>query len=202
MFHGLFKNLDLHLAQAITVLERDIQRCSYPARCIQIVQLRHLQFRIKVQDRFLYGHARKRLAEIVFFALPGNHRITQNQLCHGTQQFLCCIHQVLVVCVRLVEFQHGEFRIVACGQAFVAEAAVDLVYLLETTNHQALEIQLRCNTQVQLHIQCIMMGGKRPGDCTSRNALHHRRLDFQEIALVKKVADKLYDARTNNKGIA
>ena len=110
------------------------------------------------------------------------------------------IHHALVVCVGLVEFHHREFRIVAGAQAFVTEVTVNLEHLLETTDHQTLQIQLRRNAQVERHIESIVVRGEWLGRSATRNRVHHRRFHFQ-VAIVHHVGtNRLHQLAPGHKG--
>ena len=98
---------------------------------------------------------------------------------HISEQVFTKIHQVFVVAVRLVEFQHREFRIMAGGQPFVAKVAIDLEHLFETTNHQALQVQLGCDAQIHFHVQRVVVRDERLGCRAAGDRLKHRRFHFQ-----------------------
>ncbi|MCY1440727.1 hypothetical protein D9M71_570120 [compost metagenome] len=86
--------------------------------------------------------------------------------------------------------------------AFVTEVAVDLEHLLEPANNQALEVQLRRNTQEHAHVQRIVVGFERLGCRAARNGLQHRRFHFQEVTLHQEAADVGDDLRTHAEGLA
>ena len=107
------------------------------------------------------------------------------------QHVLGQVHEIPVVGVRLVELQHRELGVVSRGQPLVAEVAVDLVDLLEAADHQPLQIELRRDPQVQLHVERVVMGDERPRGRAARDHLHHRCLDLEEAAPVQVAADEL-----------
>jgi hypothetical protein len=84
---------------------------------------------------------------------------------------------------------------VAGADAFVAEVAVDLVHALQATHGQALEVQLRRHAQVQVQVQRVVVGGERLGRRAAGDVMHHRRLDFQEVAVVQPRAHGADDLR-------
>ena len=57
------------------------------------------------------------------------------------QHHLGQAHQVLIITVSLIEFQHRELRIVLCGNPLISKASVDFVDPVETTHNQPLEIK-------------------------------------------------------------
>jgi hypothetical protein len=81
--------------------------------------------------------------------------------------------------------------------ALVAEVAVDLVDALQAADHQALEVQLRRDAQVQLQVQRVVVGGERLGRGAAGDVMHHRRLHFQEAARVQpaRIARRSASAR-------
>ncbi len=104
---------------------------------------------------------------------------------HLRQQFRGEVHQAAVIGVGLVELQHGELGVVMRGEAFVAEVAIDLVDALQAAHHQALQIQLRRDAQVQIDIERVVMRdeGARRGAAIER--LHHGRFHFDEAAWLR-----------------
>ena len=155
-----------------------------------------------MQYRLLHRHAGKRFAEVVSLALINDLRGGKHLLRQPAQHFLGKVHEIAVIRIRLIEFKHGEFRIVARGQSFVAEIAVDLEDLFETAHHQALEIQFRGDTQKQLHVEGVMMRDKRPRRRTPGNRLHHRRFHFQKIPFQQETPDIAHRRRAHAKGLA
>ena len=111
------------------------------------------------------------------------------------QQPLDQVHQVAVVRVGPVQLEHRELGVVPGRHALVAEIAIDLVDALEAADHQALEIQLRRDAQVHVHVERVVVRDERPRGRAAGDRLHHRRLDFDEIARVEEVAQVAHDAR-------
>ena len=106
-------------------------------------------------------------------------------------------HQVLVVHVRLVELQHRELGVVLRRDALVAEVAVDLVDALDAADDEPLEVELRRDAHVQLHVERVVMRDERPRQRAAGDRLHHRRLDFEEAACVEEAANGRERARAH-----
>ncbi len=98
-------------------------------------------------------------------------------------------HHVAVVRERLIEFQHRELRIVRPVHAFVAEVMSDLVHPLEAADNQSLEIQFVGHSQVQRHVERVMVRGEWTRQCAAIQRLKHRRLHLQVAAPIQKCAD-------------
>ncbi len=96
------------------------------------------------------------------------------------------VHQVLIGRIAHVEFQHGEFRIVLCGDTLIPKVPVDLIDPLDSPHHEALEIKFRSNPQEQLHVEGIVKGPEWASRCSSRYGLHHRRFNLKEFPLIQK----------------
>src|SRR5579875_52349 len=83
----------------------------------------------------------------------------------------------------LIEFERGEFRVVSRRQTLVAETTVDLKNLVgEPADQQPLEMQFRCDAQIKIDIEGVVMGDKGFGRGAARNGMQHRRLDFEKTA--------------------
>ena len=80
----------------------------------------------------------------------------------------------------------------ASRQTFIAEIAVDLEYFLKTAHHQPLQIQLGSNAKIQLHIQRIVVRGKRFGRRAAGDGVHHWCFHFQITMAHEKFAYRLY----------
>ena len=106
------------------------------------------------------------------------------------QQLLGQVHQVVVVGVGPVELEHRELGIPAIADAFVAEVAVDLEHPLDAADHQALQVQLRRDAQIQLHVERVVMRHERPRQRAAGDRLHHRRLDLEKAARDEKLANR------------
>jgi len=113
--------------------------------------------------RLHHGQAMERLAQIDFAALIADDGGAQHFARDFGEQLLGEIHQVFVIPIGLVEFDHGELGVVARRNPFVAEVAVDLEHLLEAAHHQTLQVQLRCNAQIHFHVQRVVMCLERLG---------------------------------------
>ena len=71
------------------------------------------------------------------------------------------------------------------GHSLVAEATIDLEHLLESTHHQALEVQLGRDAQVQVLMQHVVVRHERTRRRPSCDRVHHGRLDFQKASLLQ-----------------
>lgn len=84
---------------------------------------------------------------------------------------------------------------------FVAEAAVHFIDPFQSADEESFQMQFRGNTQVNVHIQRIVMSFERAGCSTAGNSMEHRRFDFQEMTVVEIFTDSLYDLGALDKRI-
>ena len=153
-----------------------------------VVELLGGELRVIFLDRLHHGQTVEGFAQIQFLALIADQRGAQNLLRDFTDEPFAEVHQVTIIAIRLVEFQHREFWIVARGQTLVAEIPVDLEDLLEAAHHQTFQIQLRRDAQIHFHVQRVVMGLERLGRRASGDGVHHRCLDFHIVVADEKVA--------------
>ena len=111
-------------------------------------------------------------------------------------------HQVLVVDVGLVKLEHRELGVVLGRDPFVAEVAVDLVDALDAADGEPLEIQLRRDAHVELHVERVVMRDERPRQRAAGHRLHHRRLDLDEAQGVEEAPDGRDDLRARLEHVA
>ncbi len=94
------------------------------------------------------------------------------------------LHHAVEVGVGLVRLEHRELRVVPRRHALVAEAPVDLVHPLEPADDQSLEVELRRDAQIELHVERVVVRDERARRRTARDGVQHRRLDFEELTLL------------------
>ena len=152
--------------------------------------------------RLLDGHPPERLAQIVVTALVHHLRGAVDGIGHGAQCLLDPVHEVVIVTIGEIQLEHGELGVVAGGQPFVAEVAVDFVDALEAADDEALQIQLRRDPQVHVHIERIVMRDEGLGRGAAGNRLHHGRLDFEEVERIQVTAQEADDPGAGHEDIA
>jgi len=75
----------------------------------------------------------------------------------------------------------------------VAKIAVDLEYFLQSAYDQLLQVQLGRDAQVELGVERIVVGDKRPRRRASGDGMHHRRLHLEIAAGDEEFAHRLDD---------
>ena len=143
----------------------------------------------------VYAHAAVWRLKVYFRFINRGHARAIGSYCRQLQHLLRCLHHPQIVLVGHIKFQYCKLRIVCPVHTFIAEVAAELIYPLKTAYYQALQVQLIGYTQVQRHIQCIMMGNEWLGQRTARYALQHRRIHLQRTLPVQEVADGILHLR-------
>src|SRR3979411_829927 len=201
MLDRFLKDLHLQLPGTIVLIDGDTELFTYLAKVRHVPQRQRIDSRIVRIDPLLHRQAPEGLRQIVVASLVYDLPGAVNGIRKSTQRLFDPVHQVAVVPVGEVQLEHGELGIVARGQPLVAEVAVDFVYTLETAHDQALQVQLRRNPQVHVHIERVVMRDERLCCSSSGNRLHHGCLDLDEVERIEVVAQKADDARPGQKHV-
>ena len=112
---------------------------------------------------------------------------------HAAEHLLGHVHQVLVICVRLVRLARRELRVVRQVDALVAELPSDLVHPIESSDDEHLEVQLRRDPHEHLERQVVVVGDERTRHGPAGDHVHHRRFHLEEVSVVEIPADVIDD---------
>ncbi len=89
------------------------------------------------------------------------------------------IHHPVIILIGHVYLHHGEFRIMTAVHSLVPEILGKLVNTLVTAHYKPFQVQLIGYTQVQVHVQGIMMGSERTCGSSTRYRLQYRGLNLK-----------------------
>ena len=109
-------------------------------------------------------------------------------------------HHVAVVGVGLVQLEHGELGVVAGGQPLVAEHPTDLEDALEAPHHQALQVQLRGDAQVELDVEGVVVGGEGLGQRPAGDGVQHRGLHLHEPPVLQPAPGQAHHLAAQGEG--
>ena len=126
---------------------------------------------------------------------PAEREAPAERLGELGEQRLRQLHEVGVVGVRLVKLEHRELGVVLGRDPLVPEIAVDLVHALEPADDEPLEVELRRDPEVQVHVERVVVRLERPRNGAARDRLHHRCLDLQEAARVEEPPERRDEPR-------
>ena len=107
--------------------------------------------KVKLADLFKGRHQVKsppRGTKVDGLFLVGKRGASQHGLRNHPEHLFCQPHQILIRCIRLIEFDHCELGIVPGRDPFVPEIAVDFKHPFKSPNHQALQVEFRGDTQI------------------------------------------------------
>ena len=122
-----------------------------------------------------------RRCEVNFLAFICDFLCAKHLLRRIRNHLLGQFHDLQIVCVGPIELKLCEFRIMLERDAFIAEVASNLIDAFEISHKQALEIQLKRNTQVHILLEFVVMCHERTRRRAAIQRLQDGRLDFQEI---------------------
>ena len=105
-------------------------------------------------------------------------------------------HDVGVVGIGLVQLEHRELGIPPVAETLVAEHPPDLEHLLHAPDDKPLQIELRRDAQVHIHVERVVMGHERLGGCPAGDRVKDRCLDLDEVARFEEAADLAHHLRT------
>ena len=119
----------------------------------------------------------------------------------GLQQFLGERHHPVVVLVLYVKLHTSELWVVVAVHTLVAEVLANLIYTLETTYDEALQIKLGSDTHVHILIQCVEVGDEWTSGCSTGNALECRGLYLCVTSFVENLSQSTEYGSTLKEGI-
>ncbi|KAF5041998.1 hypothetical protein DSECCO2_517170 [anaerobic digester metagenome] len=151
-------------------------------------------------DQISHGDSAPGRSQIDFLALIINYHGTGNLQSHGGYELFHQVHHVGVVSESLIQLDHGKFGIVLVVNAFVAEVLAHIIDFLEAGDNQSLQIELRCDPQVHINIQGVMMGRKGTGCRAAGDGGQDRRFYFQIAPVIQEAADFGYDPAALEEG--
>ncbi len=122
--------------------------------------------------------------------------------CDVDDEFFGELHQVVVVCVGLVELEHSELGVVFGADALVAEVAVDLVDAVEASDDEALEVKLGGDAEEEVEVERVVVRGEGLRGGASRDLVHHRGFDFEVAAGVEEFSDGAQDGGAFDEDLA
>ncbi|MNI55258.1 hypothetical protein D3C73_1101960 [compost metagenome] len=86
--------------------------------------------------------------QIDFLSLVVDLLAAKNLLSDMGNHILSQLHNVLVVRIRFVQLNHGELRVMACGDTFITVNTANLIDFLQTADNQALQMKLNRNPHI------------------------------------------------------
>ncbi len=148
-----------------------------------------------------HRHSRKRGFQIDIRAAVRDMQCAAGVLRRLADQRLRDIHHTVVIRIRLIEFYTGKFGIVANIHTLVSEVSADLIHSFHAAHDQPFQIKFRCDAQVHIQIQRIVMRDKRPCRRAAGDRIEHRGFHLNESVAVQIIPDGSDDLGAFDEGI-
>src|SRR5579884_440913 len=76
------------------------------------------------------------------------------------------------------------------------KVAIDFINAIHAAHNQPLQIKLRRNAQIEVHVERVVMSHKRARHCAAGHRLHHRRLNFNVAMRLEELPQGLDQLRS------
>ena len=149
-----------------------------------------------LEDGFGHRDRTEGLREIDHVAIPVEFLFADHLIRDLMEEAFGPFGHIAEVGISLIEFDGGEFRIMAVIDAFVTENASDFVNAVDAANHAFLEVKLGGDAKIEIAIESVMVGDEWTGGGTTRNGAKNRGLDLHEALGVTIGADTTDDRGT------
>ena len=90
------------------------------------------------------------------------------------------VHNILEICISLVNFNRCKLWIMSGIHSFVTEDAADFIDSFHTTYNEALKVQFSRNPQYHINILGIVMSNERTSSSSTCFIVENRSFDFKE----------------------
>ena len=101
------------------------------------------------------------------------------------------VHHPFVVLISHVQLHLGEFGVVEAVHTFVAEVLRELIHAVETADDEFFEVQFIGDTQVERHVEGVVMGFEGACGGTSVKGLQNRGFHFQIALFIQEVTHRI-----------
>ena len=158
-------------------LNRNIQLLSHGTRFLQISYIGEVLARILFYS-INHAQAFPRRSQLDFYTFIGNLGGTQNLHSSFNNYFFGQVHHITIISKGLINFYTGELRVMSIIDALVAEYATKLINTIHTAHNQTLQVQLRRNTHINLHIQGIVIADEGTSSSATSNSVQNRSFNL------------------------
>ena len=111
------------------------------------------------------------------------------------------VHHALVIRVRLIKLDRREFGVVLRVHALVSEDSADLVYAVESADDQPLQIKLRLDAQVHIHVERVVMRDERASRRADLERSEDRGVNLEKSLGIEISADLAEDKAALHEGV-
>ena len=127
--------------------------------------------------------------DLDFSSLVVDRSITFNRFSSVLDDTFSQVHDIVEVSVSLVNFDRCELRVVSGIHAFVTEDTSDFVDTFHTTNDEAFEVKLSCDTKYHINILSVVVSDERFSSSTTSFVVKNRSFYFKETLSIEIATD-------------
>ena len=142
---------------------------------------------------FLHRIVHRKAAEggrkVDLLPLIGDLRGAVHHLATVGEQVFGKLHHAVIVRIGLIQLDGGEFRVMRCIHALVAEDAADFIHALQPAHDAHFQVQLRGDAHIHVDIQRIVVRDERARRSTGSRCVEHGRFHLNEAPCVQAVAN-------------
>ena len=117
-------------------------------------------------------------------SLIDNWSVAFNSFCNVLNNAFSQVHDILEVCISLVNLDRSELRIVCSVHSFVTEDTTNLIHTFHTTDDKSFQVKLSRDTKHHVNVLCIVVSDKWTSSSTTSFIVKHRCFNFKESFLV------------------
>ena len=99
------------------------------------------------------------------------------------------VHDILEICIGLVNLDGSEFWIVSSIHPFVTEDTANLINSLHTTDDETFKVKLSCNPKHHINVLSIVVGDKWTSSSTTCFIVKNRSFNFKEALSIQVTTD-------------
>ena len=99
------------------------------------------------------------------------------------------VHDVLEVCIGLVNLNGSELWIVSRIHSLVTEDTANLINSLHTTDDETFKVKLSRDTKYHVNVLGIVVGDKWTGSSTASFVVENRSFNFKEALSIQVTSD-------------
>ena len=97
----------------------------------------------------------------------------------------CQVHDILEVCIGLVNLDRSELRVMSGVHSFVTEDTANFIDAFHTTNDKAFQMKLSCNPQYHVNVLSIVVSNEWTSSSTACFVVENRCFNFKEALSIK-----------------
>ena len=123
-------------------------------------------------------HSLKWFVKHDFSSLIDNWTIAFNSFSNVLDNTFCQIHNIMEVCISLVNFDRSKLRVMCGIHSFVTEDTANLIDTFHTADDKAFEVKLSRDTKHHINVLGIVVCDERTSSSTTGFVVKYRCFNF------------------------